>query len=168
MYKALISGLMALACGCGTSPSRPSYATLEDLAQAIVVAVKSGQPEPLKALLITDAELEATLAAASSPQAERAAVLADVRARVAAFEYRWGRLQADIARRGVVLADLTYLGIAKAKIGHSHGFEHLDGDLDIHVGSRDDGKLVIDVEDCIRTPSGWRLGDPEVEVELRR
>jgi hypothetical protein len=168
MYKTLIGGLMALACGCSTVPSRPSYATLEDIAQAIVAAVKSGQPEPLKALLITDAELAATLAAAAVPEADRAAVVADVRGRLAAFESRWGRLQADIARRGVALAELTYLGIAKGKVGRSHGFEHLDGDLDIHVGNRDGGRLVIDVEECFRTPSGWRLADPEVELELRR
>ena len=167
MHKMLMGSLLALACGCGTTQSRPSYATLEDLAQAIVVAVKSGQPEPLKALLISDAELEATLAVAAIPEAERAAVIADVRSRLAAFESRWGRLQANIARREVSLAELTYLGIGKSKIGNSHGFEHLDGDLDIVVGKRDDGRLVIDIEECIRTPSGWRLADPEVEVEVR-
>lgn len=168
MFKAFVVSWLALGVACGSAPSRPSYATLEELAQGIVAAVRTGQREPLAALLVTDAELDATLAAASIPEAERAQVRADFRGRLALFDSRWERLQRDIARRDVVLEALTYRGIDKGTVGHSHGFEHLEGDLDILVGMRDDGRLVIDIEECIRTPSGWRLADPEVEIEVRR
>lgn len=147
------------------SPSKRGFATLEDLARELVEVVRSGERERLRALLATEVEVAAAAEAGGASAEEKQALIQQIRARVARFEHRWGRLQHDVARRVGAPASIRFVRLVPPRVVRKRGVEVIEGDLDIRVRVNGETELRIDVEDCVRVKDGWLLSDPEVELE---
>jgi len=135
------------------------------LSQAIVGAVASEDPAQLRALVATRAELEALADSLKLSAEDRAKLVASVEKRRADFDRRWAALVAASKEGGFALKDVAFERLMPTETTVEKGVTFALKDLDIRVTVK--GKLgwLIDVETCIRTLSGWRLADPEVELE---
>ena len=144
------------------------FSSIDNLGRAVVEAVRSGDPEQLRALLVTDAEIEALGKAAELPTKEVESIVSKVKAARQSFDQRWQKLQEGAERAGVVLSRIRFAGVGPYRTEHRDGIEWLENDLDILISFDGTDSYRLDVEDCAKTQQGWLLADPEVELELRK
>jgi hypothetical protein len=144
-----------------------AFETVEGLGEAIVAAVASGTPARLEALLLTEAEATAMYTAKGLPSADIDTHIEQLRTARTELSRRWHDLVEAAETLHVTLADLRFAGVEPYATIDEGGVTRVADDLQIllHVGDRDD--LVLDIESCVLTPAGWRLDDPEVELEVR-
>ena len=152
-------------CVAPEAESARAFATLEDLARALVRVVQANDRRQLRELLIRDDEVKAAAQAAGAGPEALEALVRRVRDATARFDHRWVRLQRDAQRRGVRLEDIRFARLVPPRTKQVGGLEVIDGDLDIRLTVDGREGLRLDVEECVRVQAGWMLADPEVELE---
>ena len=156
------------AAAAAPAPGPRGFNSLDNLGRAVVEAVRSGDPEKLRALLATKAELEAAGKQAEIPAETLNKLVAELVAARKSFDQRWQKLQDGAQRAGVVLSRIRYAGVAPYRVERRHGIEWLENDLDVLISFDGTDSYRLDVEDAAKTEHGWLLADPEVEMELRK
>ncbi len=150
------------------APGPRGFSSLDNLGRAVVEAVRSGDPEKLRALLVTDAELEGVGKEAEVPPEKLKKLVTNVSAARKGFDHRWQKLQDGAERAGVVLSRIRFAGVAPYRVERRDGIEWLENNLDVLISFDGTDSYRLDVEDCAKTQHGWLLADPEVELELRK